>query len=82
MIEFTEPLRYNGCMVTDKEMEMKYALFAGDHYYPSGGMNDCCGRYETIELAREAAQLEDDCGSNHDWYQIVDLETFTVVEEK
>ena len=53
----------------------KYALFAGDHYYPSGGMNDCIGRYETIELAREANN------GAWDWFQIVDLETFTVVEE-
>jgi len=61
---------------------MKYALFAGGNFYPSGGMSDCCGRYETIELAREAAVRDDDLGDNYDWYQIVDLETFTVVEEK
>jgi hypothetical protein len=69
-------------MMNSKEMKMQYALFAGSHYYPSGGMNDCRGRYVTIELARDAAQIGDEDFGGYDWYQIVDLETFTVVEER
>jgi hypothetical protein len=54
---------------------MKYALFAGYNYYPSGGMCDLIGRFDTIDEARMARK-------DSDWYQIVDTSTFAIVEEK
>jgi len=49
---------------------MRYWLFAGDYYYPSGGISDLIGRSddqdELLKQAREA---------KHDWWHIVDSET-------
>jgi hypothetical protein len=54
---------------------MNYALFAGDYYYPRGGLNDLVGQYETIEEA-EAAVGE----RIVEWYHIVYLPTLVVVK--
>ena len=59
-----------------------FALFAGDHYYPSGGMRDLVGRFDSVEEAVHFLTThEDDEGYplQYDWYQIVDLTTFAVV---
>lgn len=52
-----------------------YALFAGDTYYPRGGMNDLIGRYETIEEAKAVVD-------NFEWYQIVYLPTLNIIERR
>jgi hypothetical protein len=59
----------------------KFALFAGATHYPCGGMEDLVGRYETIEEAKEALEASKNWCS-HDWYQIVDLASFEVIEER
>jgi hypothetical protein len=42
-----------------------FFLFAGEKFYPNGGMNDYRGAYPTLEEAQKAAaELCDD------WYQI------------
>ena len=41
-----------------------YLVFAGEIYYPCGGMDDLVGSFDSIEAAREA-------GKRNDWYQIV-----------
>ena len=50
---------------------MRYMLFSGEHYYPSGGMNDCRGRYALVAGAVKAL------GNvyRYDWFQIYDTET-------
>jgi hypothetical protein len=58
---------------------MKYAVFAGDIYYPCGGFNDLRGRFETLEEAREYATTNVNYGSHYEWYHIVDTATFTLV---
>jgi hypothetical protein len=60
----------------------RFALFAGDHYYPCGGMEDLVGRYESLEAAREAfaSRLMSVTDFGQDWYQIVDLVSFEVVD--
>jgi hypothetical protein len=55
---------------------MRYALFAGDQYYPSGGWEDFIGAYDSIEAARERAQRE-----RYEWFHIVDLASAQIVEE-
>lgn len=49
---------------------MRYMLFAGDNYYPSGGMDDFVGRaptlVETIKLLHAVR--------NRDWFNIYDIE--------
>jgi hypothetical protein len=54
---------------------MAYALFAGENYYPAGGMDDLVGVFESVEAARFAFAQADDC----DWGHIVDTATFAKV---
>jgi hypothetical protein len=44
-----------------------YHLFAGWRYYPSGGLRDLIGSYETMEEAREVIKA-----NNWDWWHIAD----------
>lgn len=54
---------------------MNFLLFAGNNYYPAGGMNDYVGAYESLlDALRKAASMR------ADWYQIVDRESMQVVE--
>ena len=54
-----------------------YFLFAGDNYYPVGGMEDLVGTFPTIEAAREAAEagefIRTDYGRKYDWYHIATI---------
>lgn len=51
----------------------RYLLFAGDTYYPSGGWSDFVKDYDTEEEA-DADGLSK-YGRDHQWYEVVDLET-------
>jgi len=46
----------------------RYWVFAGDHYYPNGGMNDYRGCYDTMV---EAVSNIGRC----DWWHILDTTT-------
>lgn len=51
----------------------RYVVFAGEHYYPSGGWGDYRGSFDTLE---EAQALIGTLGpSTYDWAHVVDLET-------
>jgi len=59
--------------------EHRFLLFTGYHFYPARGWEDFCGAYATQEAAHQARlpwQAE-----GHNWYQIVDVRTLTLVEE-
>jgi len=43
----------------------RYWLFAGDHYYPNGGMMDYHSSHDTLEEAKEA-------GKGWDWAHVLD----------
>lgn len=61
-----------------------HALFAGHHYYPSGGMQDLHMRGSIDELKAYFVACKDDVadGSYIDnWGQIVRLDTLDVVEK-
>lgn len=51
------------------------ALFAGYHYYPSGGWDDFEGTYETVEAAQEAA-------AKADWAQVVSLDERRIITQR
>lgn len=54
----------------------RYLLFAGSQYYPSRGWRDFIASFETkAEAVHEAAK------GGEDWWQIVDLDTESVVDE-
>lgn len=59
----------------------KYALFTFDVYYPSGGMKDLYGFYDTIEEAKKDLFTEDEHFRHRDLYQIVDTTTWKTVED-
>lgn len=51
-----------------------YFLFAGDTFYPAGGMDDLVGTFATLEEARAAVAEpgvdEDGFQIRYDWWQI------------
>lgn len=59
-------------------MNKKYLVFAGQHYYPSGGWDDFISSHSSLDEATDAAKKEMDA---FDWWQIVDCETCSVVQE-
>lgn len=51
---------------------MRYMLFAGDNYYPSGGMEDFVGLYGTLnELVANIGRA--------DWFNVYDTVQRTIV---
>lgn len=55
--------------VTSPEPFKRFLLFCHDTYYPSGGMSDARGSYDTLEEAMEAGGK-----SHYDGFDILDLE--------
>ena len=53
----------------------RYIAFAGDIYYPSGGMDDIVGFFDTVEEARAAINGKQQPGDRWGWSQILDCET-------
>ena len=52
-----------------KNLYMKrYMLFSGYNYYPSGGMNDFCGSFNTIEECEVKIKM-----SCNDWFHVYDI---------
>ena len=59
----------------------KYLLFSFYTHYPSGGIEDLHGSFETIEEAvKEAYRLNEEEVKN--CYQIVDRDTFEIIKEE
>lgn len=52
----------------------QYALFAGDNYYPMGGMGDFVGSFNTIEEALIAID-------GKDWWHVIDTDTWNAVRK-
>jgi hypothetical protein len=59
-------------------MTERYLLFAGDRYYPGGGWKDFKMSFPSVELAVKAVKGLDD----YDWWQVVDVETRTIVQSE
>ena len=53
-----------------------YFLFGGDTYYPSGGMKDLQGKFDSVEECETFVE-----NMNFDWYQIVESDTLSIVKE-
>lgn len=56
----------------------KYFVFAGDTFYPGGGMCDFRGTFDSYEDAMKRITHEDDHPA-FDWAQIVTIENGVVV---
>lgn len=49
-------------------------LFAGSHYYPSGGMEDFIGSFNSGDEAQKYIdQLKEQGKWRNDWYDILDI---------
>lgn len=60
----------------------KYALFAGQAYYPPGGMWDFKGLFTTKEEALKKGSellIDSDAFYALDWFHVVDCNNMTVV---
>lgn len=56
----------------------RYLLFAGDHYYPSGGMDDFIKDFDTQNEAMVEAHII--AGDSFRWWHIWDSEMREIVE--
>ena len=61
---------------------MRYILFAGDAYYPNGGVNDIVATSNDLEYIKAHAEKprkmyswSDDLTAPYDWANILDTET-------
>jgi hypothetical protein len=52
-------------------MRQRFWLFAGDFYYPLGGMDDFVEDFHTLE---EAMVI----GKQHDWAHVLDTQTMQI----
>ena len=51
----------------------RYALFAGEFYYPCGGWEDFVQAFDTSKEAHDYFKTnKKQCGN---WYQVIDLQT-------
>lgn len=51
----------------------RYLAFAGSTYYPSGGMNDFIGSFDTVDEAiAEICYSDEDYGMINDWGHVFD----------
>jgi hypothetical protein len=57
---------------------LRYMLFMGDRYYPSGGWHDFMGFFQTVDEAIEATKPRNIYG----WAHVVDPEFGIVWEEQ
>lgn len=53
----------------------KYIVFGTDQYYPMGGLDDIEGDFDSLEKARECVSK-----GSHDWYSIIDRDTWEEVQ--
>lgn len=49
---------------------LRYLVFAGNYYYPSGGMNDVIGSVSSLDHIPELLE-----GRDLDWTNVLDLVT-------
>jgi hypothetical protein len=50
----------------------RYWIFAGQHYYPAGGMGDFAKWVDTLEEAKEYLLTT---GCHYEWYSVIDTQT-------
>ena len=60
---------------------MNYLVFAGSHYYPSGGGNDFVDSFKCLTDALECAKSCVDIKKDPDWAHVFDVEKKEVVKE-
>lgn len=53
----------------------RFILFAGDFYYPQGGMDDFVDSENTLKEAKELSE-------GYEWAHVLDIETGSVVWTK
>ena len=69
-------LRQVGGTAVPSGAEMKYLLFAGENYYPSGGASDFIAAFDSVDAAKAHAEQE----HRHDWAHIASFDGQTLKE--
>ncbi len=68
-------------VISEESCDMKrYLLFAGDYYYPVGGMEDFIGDFSTIERAKNKG-VELIKNNKADWAHVYDALNMEMVDE-
>jgi len=52
----------------------RYLLFAGDRYYPAGGMNDLVDSFSESEVEALLRSIETNA-MKQDWWHVLDIQT-------
>lgn len=52
---------------------LRFMLFGGDNYYPSGGVEDLHGTYDSLSTAMMHASTS--FSDDYTWWNIIDFET-------
>lgn len=65
-------------------MSGRYLLFAGEHYYPCGGVRDLVGDFDDLEEAkRRGTKVHDYVDMwRDDWVSILDTEDMSVLHRE
>ncbi len=68
-------------------MVKRYFLFAGDDYYPVGGIYDLVGTYDSVEecmsrLTYPIIIFDDIEIDEYDWYHIYDSQENKIIKSK
>lgn len=74
-----ERCKHYGAEGSLPDASKKHLLFAGDHYYPCGGMDDLKGSFNTIDEAVVEIKRNKWDDVNYHWYQIVDRDTMEII---
>lgn len=54
-------------------------LFAGDRYYPEGGVQDFVGKFSKVEQAKKEIEKNGNGIDGFDWAQIVEADTMKIL---
>ena len=55
-------------------MKKKFWLFAGDYYYPQGGMDDLKGDFDSLQEAIDAGNERQGDHRKYDWGHVLNIE--------
>lgn len=56
-------------------MMYKYLVFSATHFYPGGGMRDCCGKAYTKKQVLETIEAKVRESNPDEMYQVYDIES-------
>ena len=69
-------------MAAEQTTPRRYCVFAGAHYYPSGGWHDFRASRDTLgEAVQAAEELMEDEFLQYSWWQVFDMDQRRIVAQ-